>query len=77
MSVFPRFFFVLSRFRVFFSDGSSKTQPKSFTKKSQQVPLPATATKLKRKKLIGEQPLWAERHAHFIFAFSTAFFPFP
>jgi hypothetical protein len=33
-SVFPRFFFVLSGFRVFLSDESSKTLQKSFTKKS-------------------------------------------
>jgi hypothetical protein len=34
MSVFPRIVFVLSRFRVFLSDGSSKALQKTFCKKN-------------------------------------------
>jgi hypothetical protein len=43
---FSRLFFVLSRFRVFFSDGSSKTPQKMFCKKSMSKKNPQKSTKI-------------------------------
>jgi hypothetical protein len=63
MSVFPRLFFVLSRFRVFLIDGSSKTLQKRFTCYKQIVSIFFFLTKKSTKNL---EPIFSVVFPHVV-----------